>query len=276
MPTATLMEFQTFAEKLALRAGQLALEKFGRARHHLKHDQSVVTEVDQEIEAFIRSAVAQAYPHHAMIGEEIRSPTDALCEPGKAQYTWVVDPLDGTRNYVAGFPCFSTSIGLFDGGQPVVAVIREHNIGNTYTAIKGEGAWLGDTRLQVRDRPDGKDWLVGAPSTKDKLTIGVLTRWLATPGLVYRNVGSTAMQLSLVASGALSATFAKRCKIWDVAAGALLVLEAGGCFTDPRGGDLIPFDVTLPPENDLPFLAAAPEAHQYLLDSIADLTASSS
>jgi fructose-1,6-bisphosphatase/inositol monophosphatase family enzyme len=88
------------------------------------------------------------------------------------------------------------------------------------------------------------------------------------PGLIWRNLGSTALHLGLVASGALTAAFCKRAKIWDVAAGVLLVTESGGRITDLSGADLAPFDLTDPPDRDLPFLAAAPKTHERLLRTI--------
>lgn len=260
------------ATSLAQEAAELALARLGQAEVSHKSDKSIVTDVDIEIEKRLIERLAATFPEHAVLGEERYGQRESIQNSAVARYTWVIDPIDGTRNYVAGFPCFSTSIGILDRGQPVVGVVFEHNLSTLYTAVAHEGAFRNGQPMHVNNRPDGTDLLVGAPSTKDPLTVSVLTRWLATPGIVYRNLGSTAVQLALVGAGALSATFAKRCKIWDVAAGALIVQEAGGRFTDPRGRPITPFDLTHDPGDDLPFLAAAPQAHEQLLASIADLT----
>ena len=110
--------------------------------------------------------------------------------------------------------------------------------------------------------------LIGVPSSKDALTQQVLTAWLGTKRFILRNTGSTALHLALVASGSLGAAFCKQCKIWDLAAGALLVTEAGGRVSDPFGLDRIPFRLDGDPDEDFPVLAGAPAAHQRLLDSI--------
>ena len=96
----------------------------------------------------------------------------------------------------------------------------------------------------------------------------VLQSWAATEGFVCRNLGSTALHLAMVASGVLAGAFAKRSKIWDIAAGWLLVSEAGGRITDIRGQDQLPFALDADPNRDLPFLAAPPEMHKYLLETV--------
>jgi fructose-1,6-bisphosphatase/inositol monophosphatase family enzyme len=119
----------------------------------------------------------------------------------------------------------------------------------------------------VNGHPGG-DLLVGIPSSKDRLTVSVLREWAAQPGMVCRNMGSTALHLAMVASGALGAAFCKQCKIWDIAAGVLLVTEAGGRCTNVDGTDRLPFDLAADPNQDLPILAAAPKTHERLIRSI--------
>ena len=256
------------ATRSAKEAAAISLASFGDAPATRKADTTVVTETDHAIQARILAAIAEAYPEHAVLAEERVPYPQAHAAIAKARYCWVVDPLDGTRNYAAGFPVFSTSIAVLNRGRPVVAVVYEHQLDCLYTALAGEGATLNDQPIHVRETYADLDMLVAIPTSKDPLAVAVACNWAATPGLVCRNVGSTALHLAMVASGALSAVFSKRSKIWDVAAGALLVIEAGGRITDHLGGERLPFDLTARPDADLPFLAAAPYAHERLLGPI--------
>ncbi len=272
MPEPLVEKMLELAKRLATEATALALSHIGQTTVKRKADNSVVTEADHAIQSHLLRAIAEAYPDHAVRAEEVLERPDAHPDPALARYCWVVDPLDGTRNYASAFPCFSTSIAVLDQCRPVVGVVLEHNLGLLYAAAAGFGSTLNGAAVRVA--ADRKDWdmLVGVPSSKDQLTLSVLRSWAATPGLICRNLGSTALHLGLVASGALAAVFCKRTKIWDVAAGALLVTEAGGRITDLLGADLAPFDLTADPNADLPFLASAPAIHERLLSSIRSVT----
>lgn len=268
MPEPKVAEMLELAKRLAKNASAIALPRVGKTTVKRKADNSVVTETDHAIQAHILQTIAEAYPDHAVRAEEVLERPDAHPEPALARYCWIVDPLDGTRNYACGFPCFSTAIAVLDEGRPVVGVVLEHNAGLLYAVAAGFGATLNGTACRIDQIRKDADMLVGVPSSKDQLTVNVLRSWVATPGLVCRNLGSTAFHLGLVASGALAAAFCKRSKIWDIAAGALLVTETGGRITDLLGADLVPFDLTASPDEDLPFLAAAQEIHERLLNSI--------
>lgn len=263
-------EMLDLATQLAREAAAISLPRVGQRPSGRKADASLVTETDHAIEDHILRAITAAYPDHAVIAEE----TAVASRQSKQQaprYYWVVDPLDGTRNFVAGFPCFATAIAVLDYGRPVVACVYEHNLGALYAAILGKGATLNGRPLRIRPPDPGEDWLVGGPSTKDVLTINVVQQWIATKGLIYRNVGSSAMHLAWVATGALAAAFAKRCKIWDVAAGMLLVTEAGGRVTSPAGDELLPLRLDGDPNEDVPYLAASQEAHSRMVEMIGPL-----
>ncbi|MCH7884396.1 MAG: hypothetical protein IIC01_04015 [Planctomycetes bacterium] len=265
-------EMLNLAVQLAKEAAELSLPRMGRTASRRKPDQSVVTETDDLIQSRMVDQVTRRYPEHAIIAEETHAKSIELPLPTAAQYCWVIDPLDGTRNFVAGFPCFATSIAVLDRGQPIVAVVFEHNLGHLYSATAGAGAQFQGRPIQVREPPGSRDILLGVPSSKDSLTQCVTRSWHATNGFVLRNMGSAAMHLAMVASGALSGAFCKRCKIWDIAAGALLVIEAGGRFSDPFGASRLPFRLDAEPDEDLPTLAAAPVVHGQLLDSIKSAT----
>jgi myo-inositol-1(or 4)-monophosphatase len=268
MGDVSIQAMLELTRQLASRAAEVSLTALGQATTRRKPDNSLVTETDYAIQELILGAVGKAYPDHAVVAEETMSKPGAHADPVKARYCWVVDPLDGTRNYIAGFPCFATSIAVLDRGLPIVAVVAEHNLGQQYAGARGGGATLNDRPIRVAEPEAGGDYLVGLPSSKDALTKQVIRRWLDTPGLICRNIGSSALHLALVASGALAGAFATQVKIWDLAAGALLVTEAGGRFTDPTGRDYLPFALDADPDKDLPFLAAPPNMHQRLAESI--------
>jgi len=227
-----------------------------------------VTETDHGIQAGAVATIRTAYPEHAIIAEEAMPPQENLPDPTTARYCWVLDPLDGTRNYAAGFPCYATSIGVLDRGVPIAGVIREHCTGNVYEAIKGDRATLNGNRMGIGDVDSLPDLMVGVSSSKDELTVRVVSSWARQRGIVLRNVGSTAVHLGLVACGALAAAFCKRCKIWDIAAGVVILGEAGGMITDPRGHPIDSLDLQCDPATDTPFLASAPSVHQQLLDQV--------
>lgn len=269
MPTESIAEMLDLAKRLAHEAADLARSYADRITISRKADESIVTEADQAVEAHILGAIAEAYPDHAVCAEESAAEPD----PGRAKsrYCWVIDPIDGTRNYASGFPCYATSIAVLERGHPVIGVVREHTRGDLYVATAGGGATLNEKAVHVRDVASDDDLLIGIPSSKDKLTVTVLRSWVAQRGMVCRNVGSTALHLSMVAAGSLGAAFCKRCKIWDIAGGALLVTEAGGKISDPKGGTWLPFDLTGDPHDDLPYVAGAASTHARLLEQLRPL-----
>ena len=253
------------ARELGLAAADRALPHAGRARATLKSDKSLVTQLDHDIQAMIVQAIRERFPDHAVIGEE-SLPADAdRPAPIDARFCWVIDPLDGTRNFVNGVPCFGTSIAVLDRAAPVVGLIVEHNRRNVYAAIAGEGATLNGEPIQCADPAPGRDTLVGLTSNRDALTKALLSTYFGERGIVLRNLGSTAVHLALVACGAFAADVCRPCKIWDIAAGALLVIEAGGRITVPTGEPRVPFDLSSDPMTRLPILAGTPGTHERLL-----------
>ena len=266
MPTESIQAMLELATRLAHEAAEIGRSYVGRAVVSRKPDASVVTEADRAIETHILGAIRDAYPDHATCAEE--SAGDPNPERSQTRYCWVVDPIDGTRNYVSGFPGYCTSIAVLDRGQSVVGVILNHNGGDLYVATAGGGATLNGQAVHVAEVRKGDDLLVGVPSSKDGLTVAVVGSWLAMPGMICRNIGSTALHMGMVAAGQLGGSFCKQCKIWDVAAGGLLVEEAGGRVTNLQGGSLLPFDLTSDPCSDLPHLTAAPGTHERLLEHV--------
>lgn len=272
MSEDSLHEMESLAIQLAKEAADISAGQAGRASFTRKPDNSFVTAIDHEIQERIVTAIEKQFPGHAIVAEEGAASAATPPDLASPQYCWVIDPLDGTRNFVAGFPSFATSIGVLDQGRPVMGVIFDHCLGRLYSGVRGEGAFVDGQPMRMEQPPAGTDLLVGVPSSKDRLTVAVSQRWAGTKGLISRNLGSTALHLALVAAGGLSACFCKQSKIWDIAAGMVLIAEAGGVVTDPFGRDPLPFDA-LPGSEDFPLLAATPTAHRKLVESISDLSA---
>lgn len=263
----------TLATRLAEQAGEIARARRGAGQTALKSDASLVTETDHAMQALILGGIAAAYPDHAVVAEEQIADPARHADRSSARYCWIIDPLDGTRNYVSNLPCFATSIAVLDSGVPVVGVVVEHNTRWKFTAVAGGRTLLGDTPISVANPAPGDEVLVGVSSSKRRATTDILVDWLRRPGLVMRNTGSTAHHLGLVAGGMLSAALCVKCKIWDIAAGALLVTSAGGRVTDLTGSDPFPYPRDADPAEDTPLLAAPPDLHKSLLESIIQIRA---
>lgn len=261
-------EMLNLARRLAIEAQAMATEAADRITITRKPDDSVVTEADHAVQRCIVEAINATFPDQAIVAEEARTTQGTRLDPARTRYTWVVDPLDGTRNYAVGFPCYATAIAVLENADPVVGVVHEHNTGRTYTAIRGRGAQLDGRPFRLTEPRDARDHLIGISSTKDAFTVRILRTWVPTKGLILRNLGSAAMHLALVAAGGLSAAFGVKCKIWDIAAGALLIAEAGGVLTDPTGKPLTPFDLSADPNRDLPYFAGSPRVHAMLLPTL--------
>lgn len=269
MPSVNLQDARRFAEDLVRRSAQVALSIWGNPIVERKADGSPVTQADRQIQAMIAEAITQTYPDHGIIGEETieleTSPPDA----GEAEYCWVVDPIDGTRNFVRGFPFTSTSIALLQRGRPVLGIVGEHHTDWTCCAVAGAGAFCNKKPVRVADRAVDSNTLIAVPSGRHQPILPIIKGWLDR--YVLRNVGSTCLHMAYAAAGVLDAAFCYECKLWDVAAGALLVEEAGGVCTDLQGRPIFPVDVGGYVNQDLPFLAASAASYKQLL---AELTSS--
>ena len=154
-------------------------------------------------------------------------------------------------------------MALLRRGEPIVGVVYDPLHDSVYRAAAGDGAFLGDRRLSVAENPAHGDILIGVPSGHNRKMPEVIHAWLDRFNL--RNVGSTALHLAYVAAGCLDVAYCRECHIWDIAAGWLLVREAGGVITDPAGGDMFPMALERANEKDTPFLAAGKSLHDELL-----------
>jgi myo-inositol-1(or 4)-monophosphatase len=234
-----LAQLLAAAQLAADRAAAFLLEQEGRLGPEAwaeKRPADFVTEVDLAAERLIAGVLRDAVPGSRVVGEEL-SP-DA---PVTAGLTWIVDPLDGTTNYLHRFPWYAVSIGAARDGELLAGVVAHVPTGARYHAVKGGGAWRGRERLAVFRVRDPRQALIGTGFPYSEL--GQLPLYAKQFAAVIRGSGglrrpgSAALDLCDVAAGRFDGFWELALSPWDVAAGALLVREAGGLITDHEGGE---------------------------------------
>jgi myo-inositol-1(or 4)-monophosphatase len=198
-----------------------------------KRANDFVTQVDQAAEQAIIEIVKKAYPDHGFLAEE------SGASEGKADYVWIIDPLDGTTNFIHGFPQYCVSIGVQHRGALAHAIVYDPNRNELFTASKGRGAFLNDRRIRVTGQTKLADALVGTGFPFKELTrLDLYTRQLQSMmrnSSGVRRAGAAALDLAYVACGRLDAFWELGLAPWDMAAGVLLIQEAGGLVGDLKG-----------------------------------------
>ena len=216
------------AIEAVVRAGDVMRARFGGdVRVDKKGQIDLVTEVDIAIEREFRAMIGGRFPDHAILGEELGG--SATVPPGPC---WIFDPIDGTTNYAHGLPIYCSSLGLEVDGEVVVAAIYDPSRQELFTAEKGEGAWLnGDPlRVSATDRLIDSLLVTGFPydvRLRQEELIAIFAAFL-TEARAVRRLGSAAVDLCYVAAGRFDGFWEQHLKPWDVAAGSLIVTEAGG------------------------------------------------
>ena len=224
------------AVRAARRAGSIinraALEG-GALNVRSKQANDFVTQVDQAAEQAIMETVRKAYPGHGFLCEESGS------SAADAEVVWIVDPLDGTTNFIHGFPQYCVSIAVRSRGALAHAVVYDPVRNELFTASRGRGAFLNDRRIRVSKAVRLHDALVGTGFPFKELSrLELYTRQLQTMMKTcagVRRAGAAALDLAYVACGRLDAFWELGLSPWDMAAGALLIAEAGGLVGDLRG-----------------------------------------
>jgi myo-inositol-1(or 4)-monophosphatase len=221
-----------------------------------KQRNDFVSDVDRQAEADIIAILLKSFPDHAVLGEESGAQGNA-----NSDYRWIIDPLDGTTNFLHGFPHFSVSIALEHKGRLFQAVVYDPVIQELFTASRGEGAWLNNKRLRVSRTTNIENALIGTGFPyRDGQDLDFYQRTLRhyteqSGGI--RRAGSAALDLAYVAAGRLDGAWLVGLQAWDLAAGGLLVREAGGLLNDFAGGD------DWMQSGDL--IAASPKVHHAML-----------
>ncbi|WP_372770065.1 inositol-1-monophosphatase [Pseudoalteromonas sp.] len=227
------------AVRAARNAGKVILQKFeesDKVEVLQKGSNDFVTNVDKDAEAMIRDTILKSYPNHSIVGEELGQQLGS-----DADYLWVIDPLDGTTNFIKGIPHFAVSIALKVKGRTEQAVVYDPIRGELFTATRGQGAQLNSKRIRVNKATDlsGTVLATGFPFKHkhhmEEYMNAFSALFIHTADM--RRAGSAALDLAYVAAGRVDGFFEIGLKPWDTAAGQLLVKEAGGLVTDFAGGN---------------------------------------
>lgn len=254
------LELQT-AVKAAKAAGAITLSRFGELSHReivAKEYKDFVTEVDTQCEAAITATITEAFPDDGLLCEEGTSGS------GASRRTWIVDPLDGTLNFIHSFPVFGISIAMTDAnGELAVGVVYQPVLDELFTAVKGQGAFLNGKRISVSTREEMQSYLfaTGLPFRDyDHYMDGYigLLRDVIKDSAGIRRAGSASIDLAYTAAGRFDGFFEYRLFPWDFAAGVLLVREAGGIVTGIDGSDDVFAHTSI--------LAGSPLTHPLLLE----------
>jgi myo-inositol-1(or 4)-monophosphatase len=224
------------AVRAARRAGSIinrASLEGGGLKVRAKQARDFVTQIDDAAEQAILDVVRKAYPAHGFLAEESGR------SAGGEEYVWIIDPLDGTTNFIHGFPHYCVSIGVQHRGALAHAVVYDPGRNELFTASKGRGAFLNDRRIRVSKCTRLDEALVGTGFPFKELTrLELYTRQLTTcmrTSAGVRRAGAAALDFAYVACGRLDAFWELGLSPWDIAAGALLVQEAGGLVADLEG-----------------------------------------
>ncbi|MCS1349996.1 inositol monophosphatase family protein [Mechercharimyces sp. CAU 1602] len=227
-------------------AGSLIAERIqtGKEVSYKSSHSDLVTEVDKQAEEIICAKIREAYPSHAILGEEgvapgVKASSEATETHEKMDHLWVVDPIDGTTNFVHGFPFCCVSIAYAYQGMVTCAVIYDPLTDECFTAEKEQGAFLNGQALRVSEEKKLAESLIatGFPAA-DRIAAGINLsgiNYLAPRCRNLRAAGSAALHLAYVAAGRISGFWELQLNAWDLAAGSLLVEEAGGKVTDTCG-----------------------------------------
>ena len=248
----TYKELCDFTCEVARSTGKYLSEErvnFDASKIESKGLHDLVSYVDKESEKRIVRALQAVLPESGFIAEE------GTTKKRGERFNWVIDPLDGTTNFVQGVPVYAVSIGLLDGDELVLGVVYEVGRDECFYAWKGGGAFLNGESIHVSDRNAMNDALLatGFPYSNFGLLdeyIAVL-KWAIVEARGMRRMGSAAVDLSYVACGRFDAFWEYDLKSWDVAAGALILMEAGGMVTDFSGGKNYLFDKEIVASNTL-------------------------
>ena len=257
--------FLATATEIVLQAGAIQLARRESGFHvNKKGTIDLVTEVDLECERLCRAILAERFPDHDILAEE--GSRDAR-QPSTSKYRWVFDPLDGTTNYAHGLPIFCSSLALEIDGRTEVGAVYDPTRAELFTAERGAGAFLNGQRLQVSAAAELIDALLvtGFPYDVHKQTADLVTMFAAFLGRAraVRRLGSAALDLCYVGAGRFDGYWEQHLWPWDVAAGALVVTEAGGAVTGMDGSAFDPAAAHL--------VASNGRVHAAMLDVIAEV-----
>lgn len=258
-------DFLTVCERAARAGGVVLQDWVNRITIREKGPKDLVTEADFASQHAIRQIVLSAFPDHQFLGEECDS-TDACAtkEANNGDFRWIVDPLDGTLNYIRGMPSYAVSVALERAGELLAGVVFDPMLGECYKAAMGSGAFLNDRPIRATRCAALGEALVAVSFSANVPRGSIEVRRFIEvlhAGQSVRRTGSAALNLCYVAAGRLDAYFASSIQSWDVAAGVLIAREAGAVVTSITGHE---FDLRRPPLAT----AATAELHAELIQAL--------
>jgi myo-inositol-1(or 4)-monophosphatase len=263
-----MTEFMEVCQQVARSCGQVLLDMRGRTSPRQKAPKDLVTEADFASQEVARRLVLNAFPDHRFLGEEdpygMPNPGPPSHAP-ESEFCWIVDPLDGTLNYVRQLPNYAVSVALRRGNEIVVGTVYDPVLDECFAAEAGRGASLNGAPIHTSSCEHIEQALVAASLPADvPRNSPEVWRFIEVMhcAQAIRRLGSAALSLCYVATGRLDAYWATCVKVWDVAAGQLIVREAGGSLTHPDG---TPFELDRPQF----VTAATPPLHNQLLKVLA-------
>src|SRR5262245_52305913 len=262
MDSATLTEWLRAAEEAARRAAEQLEYWRTRFTAREKARADLVSEADLAAQEAIKSFLLSRYPGHGFLGEEdaVGLPAGSIGRMSGGNLTWIVDPLDGTANYVHDVPAYCVSVGLMAADEPVVGVIYDPRMNELFAAAKGQGATLNGRQIRVSAVPEIGKALLSTGFPPDFAAQERNLHWwriFSQKAQALRRTGSTALNMAYVAAGRFDGYWAFDNFPWDVAAGIVLIREAGGLVTRTDGTPADPF------KSDL--LAGSPAVHTEML-----------
>jgi len=213
-------------------AGNVVMKHYGRVTPSSKADKSLVTKADIESENLIKTILQKKFPDYPILGEE----TGLTGQ--KSDYLWIVDPLDGTTNYTFRNPFFDISIGLAYKGNPILGAVLFPPQDELFYAKRGSGAYLNNSKIGVSDRKEIDDSIITFCHGRDKDSVRRMIDAFSQLKVInqkVRQLGAAALELCYVANGRVDAFFMTGMNPWDVAAGTVILREAGGTATDFQG-----------------------------------------
>jgi len=251
-----------FLHSVCREAGQLTLRYFGQVSEWTEKSGrgDIVTEADHAVEELVARRLAEELPGHSLLTEERGWVPGDHDSP-----VWVLDPVDGTRNFALGVPLYCVSLACVAGGKILLGAVYDpvHDI--LYHAESGKGAFRDSVPVRVSETPDLQDSLISvswSPNRRDIERYVRIVARVAAHTSYFRRIGSAALVLAYVATGRFDGYIQAGISPWDIAAGTLLVREAGGLVTDMNG---CPFDILSP---SLDIVAGNPAVHRLLLEDV--------
>ena len=246
-------------------AGQRAMEELNFIKATVKKSGELVTQADARCQQIIIDRIKETYPDHGFIAEESAEAEIFKQPPRSAELLWwVIDPIDGTNNFVHRMLFFTISIAVMYEGEPIVGVIFDPATDSMFSAVKGGEAQLNNRRITASEEKIDAFSSIGLDSHFDDGVPGWACEIMQRTK--FRNLGSAALQLAYVAKGGLIATIVNRPKLWDIAAGALITEAAGAVVSDWKGGKIFPVDLDAYQGGELQLITANKKVHAELVE----------